>query len=181
MKSQSKWIFLIVTGLIQSAAPLLAEQPGPHISAKVTLDASTDYRKIGGSSEKTKVQQRQLMVTVDNRDKIEANNISVKWTIYGRSMKDNKLMVAKEGTEKTKVGALQSTVVKCDKVTIKGTPKHTVTSQRKGRGRGDGQPQITNKSYPAEGEEYYGYAVRVFAGGTLVDEAYSQPSLKDGK
>jgi hypothetical protein len=173
----------LLPGFLFAAAlmvPVRAEPSTPHLSAKVRVEAGTDFKKIGGSSASSKTQTRQIVVILDNRETSELKDISVRWKIYARSMKDNQLKVAKEGTEKTSVGPLKTTTVKSDKVILKGSPKHSVTSQKSGRGgHSNGRPNVTTKTVQAEGEEYAGYAVRVYAGGRLVDEEYSQPGLKE--
>jgi len=143
------------------------------------MDSSNEYKDIAGSSSKSKVQSRQLRVTLDNRDQEAANDVSVKWAIYARTMDGNKLVTAGQGTETAKVGALQKTTVKCDRITIKGTPKHSVTTVK--NDRRNGRSNITTRKQPGSGEDYYGYVVKVFAGPALLDEFYSQPALKDVK
>jgi CCR4-NOT transcriptional regulation complex NOT5 subunit len=157
--------------------PVLAEPVSHHISMKVSLDSASDFKNIAGSSDKSKRQTRQLSVTLDNRDKEQVKDVSVKWAIYARKMQDHKLVTVKQGTVKTQIGALEATTVKSDQVTIKGTPKHSVTTRKTVRGK----VQASTKHIPATGEEYYGYAVEVYAGATLIDEVYSQPSLRRGK
>lgn len=141
------------------------------------MDASNDYKKIAGSSERTKHQVRQLSVTLDNRDKEVIKNVHVKWTLFGHKMPDNTLVTLKQGSVKTAVDALKTSTVKCEKVVISGTPKYTVTTKKAVRGT----VQVDTKHHPASGEDYYGYAVRVYAGSILIDEFYSHPSLKQEK
>ena len=157
--------------------PLLAEPVSHHITVKVSMENTSDFRKIAGSSEKSKQQTRQLSVTLDNRDKEQVKDLSVKWAIYAHKMQNHQLVTVKQGTVKTKIEALEAKTVKSDRVTIKGTPKHSVTSRKTVRGK----VQANTKHFPATGEEYYGYSVEVYAGSTLIDEVYSQPSLQRGK
>ena len=176
MKSnlQRAWVAVLVMGAL--CGPVLAEPVGRHISAKIDLENSNDFKNIGGSNAKTKVQHRQLNVTLDNRDKEQAA-VSVKWAIFAHKMDNNKLVTVKQGTASATVGALSTATVKSDRVTITGTPKHTVVVNNNRR-NAKGKVQTTSKSEPANGEEYYGYSVQVFAGSELISETYSQPSLK---
>ena len=154
--------------------PLLAEPVVPHVTAKVTMEDSNDYKDIAGSSAKSKVQRRQLHVTLDNRDKDGVKDVLVKWTIYAHKMDNNKLVTVKQGSATAKLEPLKTATVKSAEVVIKGTPKHTVTFRNRIRG----QIQNDIKHHDATGEEYYGYAVVVYVGAVKVDEIYSQPSLK---
>ncbi len=156
--------------------PLLAGPVLPHVTAKVAVEDSNDYKDLPGTSEKSKVQRRQLHVTLDNRDKEGAKDVLVKWTIYAHKMDNKKLVVAKQGSVKAKLEPLKTLTVESDKVVIRGTPEHTETIRRRVRDR----IQTSSKHHEASGEEYYGYAVEVFVGAVLVDEIYSQPSLKHG-
>ena len=169
-------VIVLVGGFF--GGPLWAEPAQHHISMKVTADASVDTKKISGSSVRSRVQNRQLTIALDNRDKEVVDGVSVKWTIYARTMDGGHLVTVKEGTEKPKLAALQTTTVKTPVVTFKGTPQHAVTTQKNS---GKGKTQATSKREPATGEEYYGYAVQVYEGSTLLDEEYSQPSLKNHK
>ena len=154
--------------------PLLAEPVRPHITAKIDVENSNDYKDIAGSSAKTKIQRRQLTVMLDNRDTGEATDVTVKWMIFAHTMNNHKLVPVKQGSVTTKLEALKTAAVKSAKVTIKGTPKHSVINRNSIKGK----VQISSKEHPASGEEYFGYSVQVYAGAVLIEEIYSQPSLK---
>lgn len=166
------WSAALACGLF--CGPALAAPVLRHLTVKVEMAGSTDYTKIAGSSAKSKQQHRQLSVTLDNRDPQQVTDVSVKWAIYARNMVSHQLVTVKQGTLKTRIDALSTTTVQSDKVSIKGTPKHSVVSSKKVKGK----TQTGTRNQPAKGEEYYGYAVAVFAGTDLIDEVYSQPSLK---
>lgn len=169
------WVAGLVWGGL--SGPLLAEPVSHHITVKVSMENASDFKKITGSSKKSKQQTRQLSVTLDNRDKGQAKDVSVKWAIYARKMQDHQLVTVKQGTVKTQLEALEAKAVKSDRVIIKGTPKYSVTTRKTVRGK----VQANTKHFPASGEEYYGYSVEVYAGSTLIDEEFSQPSLQRGK
>jgi len=156
--------------------PLLAQPVLPHVTAKVTVEDSNDYKDIAGSNERSKVQRRQLSVALDNRDADGVKDVQVKWTIYAHKLDGNLLVTVKQGTIKAKLEPLKILTVESDKVVIRGTPKHTVTT----RGTVRGKIVLNTKHHEATGEDYYGYAVEVFVGSVLVAEIYSQPSLKHG-
>ncbi len=167
----------MVCGVLVAAEPAVSR----HISVKVTTDNSTDYKEIGGSSQRSKTQKRQLEITLDNRDAEPANDILVEWAIYGRQLTNGKVVKVKEGKESPRVPAMGKMTVKSEQVTIQGTPKHTVTTNRGNRGNRGGHNSISSKSVAATGQEYLGYVVRVRAGSTMIEEVCSHPSLKDEK
>ena len=57
---------------------LLPGEPVHHITVKVTVDTSNDYKDIAGSSAKSKKQSRQLDITLGNNDKQPVEQVSVK-------------------------------------------------------------------------------------------------------
>ena len=177
MKNQRNWLGVAALAWSLPCGSLLAEPPAHHVTVKVTVENSNDYKNITGSSEKSRQQDRQLIVTLANNDKEQVKDVSVKWAIYAHKMENHQLVTVKQGNEKTQLDALQTTTVKSANVTIKGTPKHTVVTRKTVKGK----VQTSSKSEPATGEDYYGYSVAVYAGSTLIEEIYSQPSLKSAK
>ncbi len=177
MKKQSisPWVAAVIwSGL---CGPLLAAPVLRHITAKVEVDSSSNYRKISGSNEKSKEQSRKLSITLDNRDKEVVKDVSVKWILYARTMTDHKVVPMGKGTEKTNIPSLGTTQVESKKVTMKGNSKYTVTTVDRDRNN-NARPRVTSKKHPAAGEEYYGYSVEVYVDGVLIDEIHSMPSLK---
>jgi hypothetical protein len=155
--------------------PALAEQAAHHITARVAVESSNDYQKIKGSSDRRKKQERKLVITLDSRDK-DPTELTVKWTIFGHAMKDNKLLKLGDGNEKVTLEGMKSATVKSDTIRISGTPKHSVATVVKGNGKNPDKTHTEKK--PATGEEYYGYKIQVFTGAQLLEEVASQPSLK---
>lgn len=178
MKKHS--ILTWVAALIWSGlcGPLFAEPAPRHITAKVAVDSSSNYKKISGSNEKMKEQSRKLSITLDNRDKEVVKDVSVKWIIYARTMTDNKVVAMGKGIEKTSIPSLGTAQVESKKVTMKGNSKYTVTHVDRNRNN-NARPRVITKKHPAAGEEYYGYSVEVYVGKDLVDEIHSVPSLKN--
>lgn len=166
---------ILVFAISSCFLPARAEQPVHHITARVAVESSNDYQKIKGSSDRSKKQERQLVITLDSRDK-DSTGVTVKWTIFGHAMKDNKLLTLGDGSAKVTLEGMKTATVKSDVIRISGTPKHAVTTVVNGRGKNPDKTHTEKK--PASGEEYYGYIVQVFAGAQLLEEIASQPSLK---
>ena len=179
MRTHSIWSWLAAAVWGVSCGILSAEPVQRHLTMKVTAESSSDYQKIPNSSERIKHQSRQLNFALDNRDKEEVKDVSVKWAIYARKMRDNKVILMKEGTEKSKIAALGAVTLKSARVMMKGNPKYSVVTSKNNNNRD--LPQFETKKYPADGEEYYGYSVQMYVGTELIDEVYSQPSLKAKK
>lgn len=172
--SPLSWCAVLVWGV--SCGPLLAE-PVHHITVKVAVGSTNDYKNIPGSSEKSKKQTRQLNITLGNNDKDLPANLTLKWVIYSHTMKDHKLVTSGHGTLTSKIDSFKTITVSSAKVTIEGTPEHTVITRKTKKGKS----QITSRKNPATGKEYYGYTVAVYAGSTLIEETASQPTLKIDK
>lgn len=128
-----------------------------------------------GKSE-SKTQTRKIEVTITNTSQNALNGAVVKWAIYGHEMKDHQLQVIKSGEEKTTILANDDKVVETPEITITGNREYKVTSKSRSRSGGRGRPKTT--AVPASGEDYYGYAVEVFADGHLVTSYYSKPSIE---
>ncbi|MBU6327102.1 MAG: hypothetical protein KGQ89_05700 [Verrucomicrobia bacterium] len=177
MKNFTARASIIVFAICPCFLPALAEQPVHHVTARVAVESSNDYQKIKGSSDRSKKQERQLVITLDSRDK-DPTDLTVKWTIFGHAMKDNKQMTLGDGSTKVTLEGMKTATVKSDVIRISGTPKHAVTTVVKGSGKNPDKTHTEKK--PASGEEYYGYNVQVFAGAQLLEEIASQPGLKSG-
>ena len=173
---KSNWLTINRTVLVWSVVcgSVLAEPAASHITAKVEVENSTSYKNIAGSTAHAKEQTRQLCVTLDNRDKQAATDVSVKWTIFAHKMETNKLVTVKEGRVKTRIEGLATATLKSDKVVIKGTPTHSVVTHK----TVGGKAHNSTKNEPAAGEEYYGYSVAVYVGSVLIQEISNQPNLK---
>jgi uncharacterized membrane protein YdfJ with MMPL/SSD domain len=172
------WIVALSWTFLCGGAVHAADPAQRHITAKVSVDSSSDYKKIAGTSEKIKSNTRRLAITLENMDKEPADDVSVKWAIYARKMDNKKLFAVKQGTEKIKLSAQGKTTVQSQSATMKGNDKYTVTTQRR---ENNGRIRTDSKKHPAEGEEYVGYSVEVYVGSTLIQEIYSNPSLKNPK
>lgn len=157
---------------------LAAADAQHHVSLKVTLDNGSDYKKIKGSGEKSRSEKCLLHITVDNRDNVPVKNLSVRWTIYGKAVGKDKLMPAGQATKYVTVPALKTVQFNSTPVSFNGTPKHGETTTSKSKGASHAKTQTTE--FAATGTEYYGYAVQIYDGGVLIDQAYSQNRLRDG-
>jgi hypothetical protein len=89
-------------------------------------------------------------------------------------MKDHKLVVLSEDTSNVMIPAKKTIDVSSPQIKVSGTREHKVSS-RNGRGK---RSRTTTKTVPASGQEYYGYAVEVHQGKTLIASEYSKPGLK---
>jgi len=177
MRNLSSWAWaaaLVLSGFCGPVSAAPAAPGGPRVDVKVAVTETNDYHNIAGSAARSKQQSRQLRVTLGNWDKVPIADVSAKWVIYARKMDSNKVVTVKQGTVKTKLGALSTITVKSDKVTMKGTPKHTVVTKKNVKGK----VQSSSKNNPATGEEYYGYSVAVYAGTVLIEEISDPASLK---
>ncbi len=169
----------IVAGMMYCNSAL-ATPVLPHVLLKVTLDNGSDYKKIQGSSGKSREEKIQLSIDLDNRDNLQVKDLRVEWTIYSHPLGNVKLDKAGHGSKMLTLEPLKSEEFKSDKITITGTPKHGIVSQDKNRNNNNGNNQnnIITTPVAATGSQYYGYAVQLYSGSTLLDQAYSQSTLK---
>ena len=93
MKNQRNWLGVAVLVWSLPCGLLLAEPPAHHITVKVTVESSNDYKKIADSSEKSHQQDRQLVVTLANNDKEQVKDVSMKWAIYAHKMENHQLVI----------------------------------------------------------------------------------------
>ena len=149
--------------------PLMAAESQTFINIDVTIEGKADYK---GNA--TKTQSRILNTEIANYGSDAVSNITVKWRIYGHNMKDHKLVVLSEDTSNVMIPAKKTIDVSSPQIKVSGTREHKVSS-RNGRGK---RSRTTTKTVPASGQEYYGYAVEVYQGKTLIASEYSKPGLK---
>jgi hypothetical protein len=142
-----------------------------RMEAKIEGKATYDR----GRSE-SKTQTRKIEVTLTNTSQNALDGAVVKWVIYGHEMKDHQLKIIKSGEEKTSIPANDRIVVETAETKVTGNREYKVTSKSGGRTGGKSRSKTT--VVPASGEDYYGYAVEVFADGQLVASYYSKPSIE---
>ena len=141
----------------------------PSLKVDVKIEGKADNK---GSS--TKTQSRILNIAISNYGDDTVPDVKVNWWIFGHDMKDHKPIILKEGESKVVVPAKGEVKVVSPEVKVTGTREHKVSS-RKGSGRSS---RATAKMIPASGQEYYGHAVEVYSGNTLIDAYYSKPSFE---
>ena len=184
---KNAWILpgVVVAGWLSVCASLAAEPVVRHVSLKVTLQNGSDYKKIKGSNEKTRTEKCKLHIALDNRDDKPVKDLQVKWTIYGRKVGKDDLVTKASGTRKVSLDAFKAAEFSSDSASFNGTPKHTVTTINRNNGRnnagGRGRNTTQTKTVAASGDQFYGYAVQVYDGNVLLDQAFSQNRLKVGK
>lgn len=168
-KLMKKMKYLTVM-LLSLCLPLAAAEATPSINVDVTIKSKADYK---GTA--TKTQSRTINTKIANYGSDAVSNVTVKWWIYGHNMKDHKLVVLKEDESKVVIPAKKTIDVTSPEVKVSGTREHKVTS-RNGRGK---RSRPSTKTVPASGQEYYGYAVEVYLGNTLVSSEYSKQGIKE--
>lgn len=155
-------IFTITTALFVSG---LSAAPNPRdLGLKVKVDGKASY------DNDAITQTRKLLFGLSLAGTETAPDLVVKWTIYGHSRRDQKLVTIKAGEVKAALASGKSVDLTTPEILVKGVREHSKSS---GSGRRKKSVKV-----PASGEEYFGYAVKVYSGSTLLAEAYSQPSLK---
>lgn len=167
---------ILVTGGVVVCGGASADPVVHHVSLKVTLDNGSDYKKIKGSVDRTRTEKCQLKIALDNRDNVQIKNLSVKWTLYGRTMGKDNLVTVGNGVRKVTVDALTSLDFTSDSVSFNGTPKHAITTTTRNQNTKTANTKTTEVA--ATGNAYYGYAVQVYDGQVLLDQAFSQNALK---
>ena len=140
-----------------------------QVNLKVDADGKADYT---GKSSKT--QSRSLNITLSNTGKETITGATIKWTVFGHTMTDHKLVTIKSGQSIKDLPSGAVTEFSSERLEISGVREHSVKS-RTGRGR---RARTTFKKVPASGHEYYGYAVQVYHKEKLLAESFSQPSIE---
>ncbi len=160
-----KRIYITIIACLLTSSGFSAAPEARNFGLKVDAEGNATY------NHDSVTQIRKLRIDLSLAGKEPASNLVVKWTIYAHTRKDHKQVVIDSGEIKAGLEGGKSVSLTTPQVAIKGVREHSVTS---GRGR-----SRRSKKVPASGNEYYGYAVEVSQGSTLVAEAYSKPSLKN--
>jgi hypothetical protein len=106
----------------------------------------------------------------------------VKYVFFGREQDDQEISVVDRGERKTRVGALDTTVLETESASASYTEEHGEQVNKGGGPNGTKQRKTGNvrfKTVEASGTKITGYGVQVFADGKMIAEAYSAPSLKE--
>ena len=160
---------------------------GGHASASfhsspVRLDVSVhggdSHARIQGSSAVKHDQKEELEINVSSVSKNLPSGLQLKWFMFGRDLKSNRVGVLRSGEAKVELGGRGSQVINSAKIEAKSTPEHSVVSRGRGRGGRTGGSRGSVKKVAATGDKYIGYGVQVLNGSKVVAETFYPPSLK---
>ena len=151
-----------------AVAQMVASNDRVRIEAKLTTD--TDRKDLGGTTTDTVTQKKSITIKLSGKAKSPETRV-VKWTAYGRDVKDNDVKVLesaelplaldKSGTQTVETKTFSSTY----------TPEHSKGKGGKGGKGGGGKGKGGGKKVEAEGTKFAGYAIQVKDGSQVVGEA----------
>ena len=165
--------------LITAAAFLFPSAAFSQSSTSLRMETKIDGKaSYSDNAAKTKTQARKLTVELTNTSD-KPVGATFRWAIYGHTMKGNRLVVLKNGSQAVKVAARETSTVTSPEVKVTGNREQTVPERKPSKNQGGkkGKPKVTFRKIPAAGEEYYGYGVEILVDGKLVGSEYSKPSI----
>jgi len=165
--------YLMLAACTFGIGPLSATPAPSGLNLDVRSEGKADFKR------DSKKQTRHLAIVITNNSKVAASGLKLKWILFGHTMKDRKLVTLKSGELSLSVDAGKSVTTSTPDVTISGEREHSepvVNNQGVNRNNARGR-QVTFKTIPASGEQYYGFAVTVYQGASIVAESSSHPSL----
>lgn len=144
------------------------------VRVEVRVLTESDHKDIKNATADTITQGKTLQIAISGKAK-EPETRSGKWTIYGRDLKDNGLVVLQSGDFKVElVRGAQS--VSSAKITTTYTPKHTIATQSRGTARGG--RVAPPKKVEATGTKYAGYSVVISDGDKVAGAAFDPSGIQ---
>jgi len=153
-----------------------------RVNIDVKIDASSDRKDLPKTNADTVTQHKTLDITLTGKGRSNEARV-VKWTVFGKNLKNNNIRVLGSGEIKLAFDAQGSAKVQSKEVTCTYTPEHSVVENNK-RGNGLNKGNGNNNNLPrakrvdAEGEKYLGYSVQVLDGARVVGETSDPIGVK---
>lgn len=152
-----------------------------RVNIDVKIDASSDHKDLPKTNTDTVTQHRTLDIALTGKARSNEARV-VKWTVFGKNLKNNNIRVLGSGEIKLAFDAQGSAKVQSKEVTCTYTPEHSVVENNRGRGlnnrNGNNNTLPRAKRVEAEGEKYLGYSVQVLDGARVVGEASDPIGIK---
>jgi len=164
------------------AVALLAGQ----INASEVSPITVRVEQISGNGSDNRFkhsQSKALKVHISNASAADAAGLRIKYYYFGKSLKEEEPSVLKQGEQKATILSLSTTTVETPEFETTYTEEHGKRVGGKGGPGGKGskggrRKNVRYKEVEASGTKLTGYGVKVFSGGQLVAEAYSEPGYK---
>ena len=161
------------SSLLFAALPAPAQMVASNDRVRVEVRASTDtdHKDLKKTTADTITQNKTLTIELSGKARPSETRV-VKWTAYGRYMKNNSIMEIESGDVKLALDASGKQTITTKTISTTYTPEHSVVQRGKGgRGGNRGRNQPRAKEVEADGKKYAGYMVKVLDGKTVVGEA----------
>lgn len=100
----------------------------------------------------------------------------VKWSIYGKDRKTDRVSVLKSGEARVEIGAGATQKITTEEVRTTSSQDHSVSSNSRG-GRGRGR-RVRYTKVEGTGVRYIGYSVQVILGDKVIAEKFDPKNLE---
>lgn len=174
MKTRTLQTILLAAVFALTGGPANASFHDSLVRLDVRVHGGDSHARTQGSSAVKHDQKEELEIIVSSVSKNLPAGLQLKWFMFGRDLKSNRVGVLRSGDAKVELGGRGPQVIRSAKIEAKSTPEHSVVSR--GRGRGGSRGSV--KKVEATGDKYIGYGVQVLNGGRVVAESFDPPSLK---
>ena len=178
MKTRTLQSILLATALAFTGGPANASFHSSPVRLDVRVHGGDSHARISRSSGVKHDQKEELEITVSSVSKNLPSGLQLKWFMFGRDLKSNRVGVLRSGDAKIELGGRGPQVIRSAKIEAKSTPEHSVVSRGRGRGGRSGGSRGSVKKVEATGDKYIGYGVQVLNGSKVVAETFDPPSLK---
>lgn len=144
-----------------------------RVRIEVRVSGDNDHKDLARTTTSQITQEKSLAISLSGKARERETRI-VRWTAYGRNIRNNNLHPIASGEFKLALDpqGKQTTTSRTVKTTY--TPEHAVVTRDNNRGplnnnKRNNQPRT--KNVPAQGTKYVGYSVQVLDGAKVVGEA----------
>jgi hypothetical protein len=145
-----------------------------RVRVEVRVSTDSDHKDLANTTADRVTQGKTLAISLSGKARDRETRV-VRWTAYGRNLKNNSLHPLATGEFKLALDAQGKQVATSKEVKTTYTPEHAVVVRDNNRGRlNNNRNQRNNvprtKNVAAEGSKYVGYSVQVLDGGKVVGE-----------
>ena len=143
-----------------------------RVRVEVRMTSESDRKDLKNTTANTVTQHKALTILLSGKPKTPETRV-IKWTAYGRDVKDRDVRPIESGEIKLDLTAHGQQTAESKRISTTFTPEHSESS-KSGSGSGSGSSSrgsSRSKKVEASGVKFAGYSVQVLDGATVVGEA----------
>jgi hypothetical protein len=173
----------LLTLAVVAASPAQAQMipANDRVRVEVRVMTDSDRKDLAKTTVDTVIQQKTLTISLSGKARERETRV-VRWTAYGRDLKNDKVHSIASGEFKLALDAQGKQTGGSREIKTTYTPEHSVVNKKnKGPGQNKQNALPKTKKVEAEGNKFIGYTVQVLDGGKVVGEASDPAGIATAK